>query len=497
MLKTWKTSYALLGGLLLSAASLPPALADKPPPLVLPTQTPLHDFVLDDHGVVTSYLGDSGKQVYNVFEVATEALGDIEKLLAANPKGIPNEKYLVPRLPQVSAGSHLDAYQVAALAWLEANKKSVGKDTYLWYYDFDNAYNDISVKSPWPSAFGQAYVIKAFMHAYDVTGVLKYKQLAIGAARAYSLPLSEGGFKAALSDGSVFFEEVPTANPPHILNAHLISTAALLEIGKAYGEEQFFALGQQGVATLRKHLADYDLGYWSRYDMNPKKGELIFRLSPRNCMSQNALLLDRASLIDGVSGAATSLDVGAGDDAAGAWRLSGTDWTQPKVVEGNTVRGIQYGPGLRAAPVKGGSIQNSYVIMQLPELKFDHLDQLPAFYLKLDYLDDAPGVTDIEIQDNDHGGFLYFRSLPNGSLYTDGDHKWKQAYFEVNPKALAWYMGPDYQVFHVQLLEELYKDTDEIFLKTYADRWKAYLDEHTETNPEASIGRDDAQCKAH
>ncbi|RMI13912.1 MAG: hypothetical protein D6681_05575, partial [Calditrichaeota bacterium] len=341
-----------------------------------------------------------------------------------------------------------------AYEWLEKNAHPV-KDALIWYYQFDNAYNDIVIKAPWPSAFGQAHVVKAFLHAWQVTGKRKYRDYAIKALRAYRLTLEEGGFQSRLPDGGVFFEEVPTAHPTHILNGHMISTIVLLEAGRALHLDWAEKLGQAGVRTLVRHLADYDMGYWSRYDMNPKRGEIVFRLVPSRKSRSGLMWIDKVTLLNARSGEATVLDVGAGDDAEGAWRISGIEWGRAVNKDGRSVRRIFNGPSRHCAPLRGGSIQNSYLILQLPTLKFGDVANVPEFYLRIDYFDAAPGNVDAQIQDINHGNFLHFTTLTNGTIETAGDGQWKTAFVTIRPKDLAWYMGEDYQKYHIKLLEKL------------------------------------------
>jgi len=248
--------------------------AEKPSPVALPKQTPLQGFALDQENVIQCFLYKSGKKkkVYNIYEVAMQSLEASDSFFASRISNYYKRKGLLPRLPTIDSESDgMNKYQLAAINWLLKNAIDVN-GAFIWYYNFDNSYNDIQIKAPWGSAFGQAHVIKAFLHAYQVTKKEKYKRYALKAAKAYSIPLSQGGFQSHLSDGSVFFEEVPSPPAAHILNGHMISTIALLELSKAFDQAWLKDLAQQGVETLEKHLMDYDLGYWSRYDMNPKKG---------------------------------------------------------------------------------------------------------------------------------------------------------------------------------------------------------------------------------
>ncbi|MBL4902418.1 MAG: hypothetical protein JKY62_07185 [Desulfocapsa sp.] len=455
----------------------------KPAPLTLPAQTPLlARHFLDLNNVIMASLPD-GTLVYNVFEVALQAMEGSE---SAGFRTIKREKGLIPRIatPQPVLD---DPYQFAAFKWLEDKAESIGDDGLIWYYRFDNVYNDILTQAPWASAFGQAYVVKAFLYALLQTGEEKYADLATRAAVPFFMDVEDGGFQTKLIDGALFFEEIPTIPATHILNGHMISTITLLEAGKQLGSTEIYDLGKQGVETLIHHLAKYDLGYWSRYDLNPKKGELIFRFVPDPHLQESPVLIDSVSLSTVVGGKRIDLDVGALDDTRGAWRISGTEWTHIESVNKKTVRGIQSGPAKHCGPIKGGSIQNSYVIMQLPVLEFEALSDISDFLFHINYFDQSPGFLNIEIQDVSHGGFMGFRTLSQGTIYTSGSKSWKSAYIPVKSSDLAWYVGSEYQVYHIKLLKKLYLLTGRAVFEHYAERWQRYLDMHSEVNVEDSL----------
>lgn len=466
------------------ALSLHGWAAPKPAPLTLPTQTPMTTHQLDAEQVVVAYLPD-GTLAYNVFEIAMQALQGRDAF-AAYLNQSKMKQGLLPRLATTARGFR-DPYQLAAYQWLGRHAVRFGADGLIWYYRFDNAYNDVSISAPWGSAFGQAHVIQAFRRAYREVGGAKYRDLSIKACRPFGVDIDEGGFQSRLPDGSVFFEEVPRRPATHILNGHMIASITLLETGKALGVPWIEALGQQGVVTLERHLWRYDTGYWSKYDMNPKKGEIIFRAMPRDRRSSASILLDRAKLIDPDGKAETDLDIGAGDDAEGAWRISGIEWGKTQQIEGRTARGLHYGPARHCGPVQGGSIQNTYLIFQLPQLAFDELSTVPTYFLQLDYYDAAPGSVDIEIQDISHGNFMGFRTLPHGTIYASGSQTWRSVFLPVTPRELGWFVGPDYQAYHIELLDKLHQLTEKAQFAEYASRWRTYLEMHQETNVEYAL----------
>ncbi|MBI2883516.1 MAG: hypothetical protein HYY11_06380 [Candidatus Methylomirabilis oxyfera] len=447
---------------------------EKPMPLRIPKQTAFQGCVLDKTGVIQCHYKDT-RGGHNIFEVAMQARRGSEYLQGLG---------VLTNIRKQEKSGELDQYQLTALAWLEQNAAKPDDDTLIWYHTYPNVYNDVEIKPPWASAFGQAHVLQAFLYAYQVTRDEKYRALARKTGKAFGKDIQSGGLHVRLPDGSLFFEELPILPATHILNGHMISTISLLEVGAALNFPELVALGKAGVEALRHHLHKYDLGYWSRYDMNPKKGEIFFRLRPESAASEQAMLIDRITLMEEGQKYSTELDIGAPDDGRGAWRITGTDWTQPQQIEGRTVRGLMYGPGLRNHPAVGGTIQNTYVVMQLPRIQFEELSEVPTYYLKLVYYDNGPSIVNVEIRDINHGNFLGFRALSHGSIYTVGDKRWHEVIVPVKPQELAWFMGHEYQRYHVKLLRQLAQLTADQFFEAYADRWELYLNNYSEKNEE-------------
>lgn len=450
---------------------------EKPESRTLPNQTPLVNHELDKNGVSIAYLPD-GKAVYNVFEVATQAMEGNATLL--NLKNNNDKHYIVPKLPVEKESSGLDGMQYVALRWLEDNAREL-KDSLVWYYEFDNAFNDVAVKSPWPSAFGQAHVIKAFVSAYKTTKDKDYLDLAVKAAYAYDVPIEDGGFKSTMDDGSIFFEEVPTEHPTHILNGHMISTVSLLELSELVKDDKVSRLAAAGAETIKKKINLYDTGYWSRYDLNPKKGEVIFRIGfdDDNINDKPAMVVDSVKLTDDKTNDSVLLDIGRDDDFAGAWRISGTEWLAG-LDEKGVGRQLIDGRSVHKEPVKGGSIMNTYVIAQLPEWesKMDSLDKPFNVQFEIRYQDLQAKKVELQIQNINEGNFLDFVNIPGGEWNTTGDGQWKTMNISIPSSQLGWYMGPDYQKYHIKVLEELSKLTKDSFFSDVASRWKTYLDNY-------------------
>lgn len=464
----------------------------------LPIQTPPVFHSLDKDNLIRFQAGD--KIVYNVFSVAAQAVdgtAPIRTLLGPRDLLKDQEKQnaldsLRVQSADVGGAESLDAaIRQAALSWLEDNAVELKPDTLVWYYEFDNAYNDIASKAPWPSAFGQAYVIQALLKAYRDTGDEKYKSMAVKAARLYAVDVSDGGVRSYLN-GEVFFEEIPHSPAPHILNGHMISVVTLIEAGRQLGVKEIEDLGLEGAATLRNQLHRFDLGYWSRYDLNMRKFEIPLRIVPMDAQSAAGFMVDRVEVVEPASGGSSVLDIGSEADTNGPLRVAGTDWKAPSLYDNETVRAMKFGPDRRSSGGKKGSIQNTYLYVEIPTQEFAEYSGDEVWNLKIRFFDAAPSRVMLQSQIANQGGFVSFQTLPNGLITTTGKKEWRTAYATLGSKQLAWFVGKDYQIYHVKLLRQLFELTGETIFKVYGDRWQEYIDWHDDGNPE-SIPRADSR----
>ncbi len=85
------------------------------------------------------------------------------------------------------------------------------------------------------------------------------------AYRGLLIPLEEGG--AAWSKGGLlFFEEVPSLPPTHILNGNIYALFGVLDYYRVTRDPEAGEVFSRGIATVRERLPGYDQWFWSRYD---------------------------------------------------------------------------------------------------------------------------------------------------------------------------------------------------------------------------------------
>lgn len=117
------------------------------------------------------------------------------------------------------------------------------------------------------SAMAQGVAASALVRGYTSTGDTAYRDAAVNALKPLKLDVAGGG-AAFLRDGSVFFEEVASAQPCHILNGHLFAAFGLWDVLRlGLGDAELRALHERSIETLLQWLPLYDASGWSYYQL--------------------------------------------------------------------------------------------------------------------------------------------------------------------------------------------------------------------------------------
>ncbi len=361
----------------------------------------------------------------------------------------------------------------ACVNWLATNWSENKKGDLVWLYNFDSTYNDVFIKAPWYSAFAQAVAIEALIASYKIDGNTEHLALAERAASVLFRPIEDGGLLFQKGD-DIWFEEmpVPKENPTHILNGHMRTLIALKELAEATGKSEYQDWFDRGAKTLEQWLPLYDNGYWLRYDLNPKKDELLFRFTNPYGFKLTELAIDKITLRDPKSGEEVSLDVGAPVDPEGQVRIAGNDWGQSEVIDGRTVRRLRPVTPATAQEEADGDMHapGTYFYLRLPSKWNDNLRQ-DWFELIIDYKDENPGNVAIQMRSIAPGPA--FRDLRDGDLLLSGSGQWRQWRIPLRTTDLGWWVGESYAEKHVLYLEELAEINQS--LKTWANVARGYF----------------------
>lgn len=360
--------------------------------------------------------------------------------------------------------------QEACISWIKDNASIEGEAAH-WYYPFDNTYNDVSIQAPWNSAFGQALVIEALVEHYRQTRDAVSLELAEKGAVALFVPVSEGGLVFE-SGEDIWFEEIPSEeNPSHILNGHMRALIALQQLYQVSGKALYQEWFERGARSLENWLPLYDNGYWLRYDLNPKKEELLFRFNNPYGYALQPLAIDSIRIEDPVSGQGYTLDVGAGADAGeGEPRIAGTGWSQPETLDGRTVRRLESVTPENSSGGETGLMPNTYFYLDLP---IQWQDNLRSDWLEITvvYKDEQQGNMQVEMRSIAPGA--EFVGLRDGGLLLSGSGEWREWKIPLRASDLGWWTGELYAEKHLQYLEWLQQYVPE--LSVWADAAKGYL----------------------
>lgn len=120
---------------------------------------------------------------------------------------------------------------------------------------------------PWQSAFAQARGISILLRAYQQSGNKAYLTVAEKALIPFTLPVSEGGVTSFTPSGP-FYEEYPSDVPVLVLNGMIFSLLGIYDFVRAFPEKEVArTIFDSGLNTLEALLPEFDLGYWSRYNL--------------------------------------------------------------------------------------------------------------------------------------------------------------------------------------------------------------------------------------
>lgn len=220
--------------------------------------TPFLNFPKDKEGVFLTdyangaYRGISGFK-YNPYNIADAAARLIEAYGKCKDPGL------------------FDAF-IDQEEWFEKNGKNLPNGGMVWQYDFplDNRYKNLKV--PWSSAFAQGGYIKYCSFAYKVLKDKKYFDKAHRALLAFEIDIKEGGVCWFGPGSLIFYEEVPSDPPQHIMNGMLMALCDIWEYYQVSKDELAKKIFNRGVQSVERLLPQYDTGFYSRYSLNPDAG---------------------------------------------------------------------------------------------------------------------------------------------------------------------------------------------------------------------------------
>jgi len=120
---------------------------------------------------------------------------------------------------------------------------------------------------PWQSAFAQGRAISVLLRGYQMTGDQDLAKLAEQALIAFTLPVHNDGVTSFTKWGP-FYEEYTAEEPTLVLNGMMFSLCGLYDFVRVFPEHQLAKkLFDDGVNTLKNCLSEFDIGFWSKYNL--------------------------------------------------------------------------------------------------------------------------------------------------------------------------------------------------------------------------------------
>jgi glycosyltransferase involved in cell wall biosynthesis len=119
------------------------------------------------------------------------------------------------------------------------------------------------VEPGWYSGMAQGLAVSLLLRAFDLTAEQSYRDAADAAASLLLRPTGSGGCADVDQFGRPFLEECPSNPPSHILNGAVFALIGLRELDGRNGAD----VSEPAARRLAEQLSDFDLGYWSRYDL--------------------------------------------------------------------------------------------------------------------------------------------------------------------------------------------------------------------------------------
>lgn len=120
---------------------------------------------------------------------------------------------------------------------------------------------------PWQSAFVQGRAISNLLRGYQLSGDNKYAALAEKALIPFKYAVPEGGV-TSFTEWGPFYEEYTSKVPTLVLNGMVFSLCGLYDFVRVFPENELAQkLYKQGIKTIKHILPEFDLKYWSRYNL--------------------------------------------------------------------------------------------------------------------------------------------------------------------------------------------------------------------------------------
>lgn len=130
-----------------------------------------------------------------------------------------------------------------------------------------NCFEPIGYKKYTVSSMGQGEAISVLVRAYELTKDKKWL-MAVRKAMAFMIIEIKDGGTLLIDGDDYFFEEYPDeiGGKRSVLNGWIFSLFGIYDYLNLIDDNDIKKIFDKSINTLKKHLKEYDLGYWSYYD---------------------------------------------------------------------------------------------------------------------------------------------------------------------------------------------------------------------------------------
>ncbi len=150
--------------------------------------------------------------------------------------------------------------------WLVSHAQPWKHESLAWIYEF--GFDLYGPYPPWISGMAQGEAVSLLLRCYQLFQDDEYIRVSHLAIKPFYFSFEKGGVSDTLADG-IFFQEYPTNPPVHVLNGGIFALFGLYDYALYFEDKDARDLAYKCVETLERHWQDWDVGYWTRYDLYP------------------------------------------------------------------------------------------------------------------------------------------------------------------------------------------------------------------------------------
>jgi glycosyltransferase involved in cell wall biosynthesis len=180
---------------------------------------------------------------------------------------------------------------LAQAYWLVTHETRIGTDAGGWPITLSHP--DMRTEGPWLSALTQSRAISVLLRAYLHTQEEPFIEAVRRAVRTFELDILDGGVRAPVGEEGIFFEEVAIYPAAHVLSGFMFALLGLYDYVAVTGDVQIETLIHRSLTTMHSLLNEFDVGYWTRFDL------LHRRLASPAELSLQAALLEALATYSG------------------------------------------------------------------------------------------------------------------------------------------------------------------------------------------------------